>query len=320
MLKIVILLILGLIIICYKLNSARIKLQQQVKHLSPMIQTVENSKDILYYLEIKPRLKYQYLSPVIENFLGINSLEEHLKNPDYYYEIVHPDDYNMAVEKLSGKTDFSKPIITRMRNDEGKYLWFEEYATPIYENGEFIAIHGVHRNIDDRILLQQQLEYKVTHDALTDIYNREHFENQLQRYNEKIDVSIAIIICDLDELKMINDHYGHKVGDNLIQESAKLLMQCANEEVKDEDEVEVARIGGDEFAITLINTDPLQVETFLVKVQNRIDHFNEETDTFNIKMSKGHAYHFSSIGKMEQLFVEADSKMYKEKNNKVTSR
>ncbi|MFF2753502.1 diguanylate cyclase domain-containing protein [Psychrobacillus sp. NPDC058041] len=313
MLKIVILLMLVLIIVCYKLNSMRVELQQ-VKHLNPMLQTVDNSKDILYFCEVKPKLKYRYLSPVVENFLGINSLEEHLKNPDYFYEIIHPDDYGIAAEKLSGKIDYSKPIVVRLRNNEGKYIWFEEYAAPIYENGELVAIQGVFRNIDDRILLQQQLEYKVTHDALTDVYNREHFESQLQKYNEKVDVSIAIIICDLDELKMINDHYGHKVGDNLIKESAKLLMQCASEEV------EVARIGGDEFAITLINSDPLQVETFLVEVQNRIDYFNETTDSFNIKISKGYAYHFSSIGKMEQLFVEADSKMYKEKNKKVTSR
>lgn len=305
---------LGLIIVCYKLNSSRVELQQQIKHLNPMLQTVDNSKDILYFCEVKPKLKYRYLSPVIETFLGINSLEEHLKNPNLFFEIIHPDDYRIAVEKKSGKIDFNKPIVVRLRNNEGKYMWFEEYATPIYENGELVAVHGVYRNIDDRILLQQQLEYKVTHDALTDIYNRGYFESQLQKYNEELDVSIAIIICDLDELKMINDHYGHKIGDNLIKEFANLLMQCASEEV------EVARIGGDEFAITLINTDPLQVEAFLIEVQNKIDYFNETTDSFNIKMSKGYAYHYSSIGKMEQLFVEADSNMYKEKNKRVNSR
>ena len=61
-----ILLIIGLIIACLRLNSKRIKLQQQLNQLTPMIQVVENSKDVLYFCDTKPKLKYRYLSPVID--------------------------------------------------------------------------------------------------------------------------------------------------------------------------------------------------------------------------------------------------------------
>ena len=223
-----VLLIIGLIIVCLQLNLMRIKLQQQMNRLSPMIQVVENAKDILYYCDTKPKLKYGYLSPVVDNMLGPNSLKEHLKYPDKLYEIVHPDDYEILLKKVTGDLDYSKPIILRLKNTIGEYIWFEEYATPIYENGEVIAVQGIYRNINDKVELQKKLEYKISHDALTNIYNREYFESKFEYYDTENDVAIAIVICDLDELKYINDHFGHKMGDTLIKETANLLYRISS--------------------------------------------------------------------------------------------
>ncbi|PLT33923.1 diguanylate cyclase domain-containing protein [Bacillus sp. V5-8f] len=63
----------------------------------------------------------------------------------------------------------------------------------------------------------------MSHDALTDIFNREYFEQNKDKYNRCIDVPIGIILCDLDELKYNNDNFGHERGDLLIIETAKLL-------------------------------------------------------------------------------------------------
>ncbi|MFJ8264015.1 diguanylate cyclase domain-containing protein [Rummeliibacillus sp. NPDC094406] len=303
-------LLVGIFIVCLKLNSMRLKLQQQMKHLTPMIQVVENAKDILYYCDTKPKLKYRYLSPVIDNILGPNSLKEHLHCSDKIYEIVHPDDYETLLKKTTGNLDYSKPIILRLKRYDGKYIWFEEYATPIYENSEVVAVQGIYRNINEKVELQKKLEYKVSHDALTNIYNREYFETKFYYYDNESNVPVAIVICDLDELKFINDQFGHKMGDVLIQEAAKLLYKISSEK-----EI-VARIGGDEFAIILIDTNPSQIEVFLANLQNEIDLFNSSNHTFYIKMSKGYAYSSSSISKMKQLFIEADNKMYVEKRKK----
>jgi len=154
------------------------------------------------------------------------------------------------------------------------------------------------------------LEYKVSHDALTNIYNREYFESKFEYYDRESDVSVAIVICDLDELKSINDHFGHKMGDALIKEAANLLYKISSEK-----EI-VARIGGDEFAIILIDTDPWQIEEFLANVQNEINFFNSSTPTFYIKMSKGYAYSASSLSNMKELFIQADNQMYEEKKSK----
>ena len=280
-LVIVVILLLGLIVVCFALHSVRVKLQQQVNYVTPMIQAVENAKDILYYCETKPRLRYRYLSPAVDHLLGPHTLEEHINNPYLIYEIVHPDDYHIFEKKEAGEIDFNKPIVVRLRDYQNRYIWFEEYATPIFENGEVVAVLGIYRNIDDKVELQRQLQYKISHDSLTDLYNREYFECQMKKYDKEVNVPIAIVICDLDELKFINDHYGHMMGDQLIKETAALLKECSSEKVI------TARIGGDEFAIMLIDTDPSQIATFLTKLQEKIALFNSGSDLLRIKMSQG---------------------------------
>ena len=54
--------------------------------------------------------------------------------------------------------------------------------TPVYKGGKFVAVQGIFRNIDDMVALQQKLEYKSTHDALTDLYNREFFQSKMTFY------------------------------------------------------------------------------------------------------------------------------------------
>ena len=114
-----------------------------------MVETVENIRDILYYCETVPKLNYLYLSPTVNDLLGPNTLEEHLQNPEKIFEIVHPDDRETLVRKRFGQLNFNQPIKVRFRNHLGQYIWFEEYATPVYKDGKLVAVQGIFRNIDD---------------------------------------------------------------------------------------------------------------------------------------------------------------------------
>lgn len=306
-----VLLLVILIIVILLLNFKRSKLQQEVDSVIPMLEVVENLKDIMYYCELKPNLKYRYLSPVVDQFFGEGAMQEHIKNPSIIFrDLVHPDDRHILVKKNNGELDYSKPIVTRLKNADGKYIWFEEYATPVYDQEGLIAIQGVLRDISEKVELQQRLEYKVTHDALTNVYNRGFFESQLDYFNWKRDVPVAVLICDVDELKLVNDHFGHRVGDSLIRETAKLLNSTVIENGI------VARIGGDEFAVIFINTELLHIEKYLTDLRKEIDLFNSVSRPYRVKISVGYAYSPSSLGKMDALFVEADKKMYEEKIGK----
>ena len=279
-----------------------------------IIQLVEDSKDIVYYFEVQPEFKFRYVSPSLDNYLGSGVVKSSYDNPLVCFERIHPDDYEILSRKVHGDLDFSKPIIERWRNNEQIYLTFEEYANPVYDNeGNLIAVEGIIRNIDDKIRLQQDLEYRVTHDALTGVYSREFYERIVQKYGNEIDTSIGIILCDIDKLKFVNDNFGHKKGDALIKETARVLNNCSDKNVI------VARIGGDEFIVLITGEKRVRVEDVLEDISKRILDYNKKSDDIQIKVSKGCAFSEHSIGVMEQLFFEADSNMYLDKNSKRQS-
>lgn len=301
------LLVLLLLLLCLKLFKQKSELQQKLEFFEPLIETVENARDILYYCETVPQLNYLYLSPSVNELIGPKTLETHLINPDKIFEIVHPDDKHILIKKLFGQLDFKKPIKVRFKNHLGQYIWFEEYSTPIYKNGKFVAVQGIIRNIDDKVSLQKQLEYKSTHDPLTDLYNRAFFQMKMDYFNE-LEIPIAVVIADLDELKPINDTYGHQMGDLLIREAAKCLMAYADKDMI------VARIGGDEFAIMMPNADVSKVESYIKKVKEKLLHIHGNLPISSIKMSIGYAHGKTSYGIMNELLTRADANMYREKN------
>lgn len=301
-------LIIGLFISCVYQSKQKAKLQQEVSLLKPMVKTVNNIRDILYYCETVPKLNYLYLSPTVDDLLGPGTLEEHLQNPDKIFDIVHPDDMGILKKKELGQLDFNEPIKVRFRNHEGKYIWFEEYARPVYKDGKFVAVTGIYRNIDDMVALQEQLEYKSTHDALTNVRNREYFESKMSFFNQ-CKIPMGIVIADLDELKQINDNYGHQMGDRLIREAANGLNTHA------EAGMIVARIGGDEFAVLIPNATVLQIKQYVEKVQDEMQQRVGLTHS-PIQISIGYEYANNSFGVMEQLMSVADENMYQNKNSK----
>ncbi|MEK4628154.1 sensor domain-containing diguanylate cyclase [Solibacillus sp. FSL R7-0682] len=280
---------------------------------SAILKLAESSKDIIYYYQVHPDYGHKYMSPSVECFLGEGMQQRLFTEPYLIFERIHPKDYDILLSKLNGTIDYSKAIKQRIRDNDGNYKWFEEHATPVYENGELIAVQGILRNIDEKVQLEQELNYKLYHDSLTNIYNRDFFEKLMDTYNTIENTSIAIILCDLDDLKMINDTKGHKSGDHLIQEAAKVLDQFST------DCLFVSRIGGDEFAIIMPNVDQNQVEDLCTRIVEQLHYYNDSQPSFKLRMSMGFAHSQQSVGEMDRLFVEADGKMYEQKRNRKQS-
>lgn len=294
-----------LAIFCLSIYLKNRKLRQQLKYLKPMIEAVENVRDIIYYCEVKPTLKYLYLSESINHFLGLGSKKMHMSDPMKYYDILHPDDKEIGEKKQNGELDYSKLIQIRLRNKDGEYIWFEEFVTPIYRNGNLKAVVGICRNVQEKVALQKQLEIKAHYDTMTGVYNREYFQLKMNEY-DKNNYQIGVLVADLDGLKWMNDHHGHQKGDILILEAAKLFNQLSS------DHVIVSRIGGDEFTLLVTDLTERQVQQMKDSLFNMIAIYNESAE-FPVNVSIGLAYSETSKGKMEQLFAEADFAMYEQK-------
>lgn len=302
--------LLGLVIgsITYAAYARLRKNKFQKESISSIL--VERSKDIIYYYELKPVYKHVYTSPSVDFFLGEGTLDALYRDSNMPFEMIHPDDFAIMKQKTSGTINYNEGIIQRIKGTDGVYKWFEEYTTPIYKNGEIVAVQGIMRNIDDKIKLEKDLNYRVSHDALTDIYNRNYFEQMMGYYNQKENASLGLVLCDLDRLKYVNDTYGHKKGDQLIQAAAQLLKSVFSENAI------VSRVGGDEFVILLPQTTLPQIELLCDQLREKISHSPSFTDELHLHMSIGTAFSEQSLGKTESLYVEADLKMYEDKRQK----
>lgn len=144
------------------------------------------------------------------------------------------------------RTYFEESIV----DDEGNIQYLEKVETPIFDdNGDVSGIIGIGHDITKRKELEIALRHDSTHDILTGLYNRAFFETELERFARSRMFPMSIVIADLNNLKAVNDTLGHEAGDDLIRLAAGILFGVFRSEDI------VARIGGDEFAILLPETD-----------------------------------------------------------------
>ncbi|WP_158282298.1 sensor domain-containing diguanylate cyclase [Salipaludibacillus keqinensis] len=276
------------------------EIQQAERSKDEIIDLVEHSKDIIYYFRSEPEYEYLYLSPSVNKVLGWD-IVKHYENPEEIFAFIHPEDYPTLLNKIHGKVDFSRPLLQRWKHIKGHYIWFEETARPVYENGVFIGVQGILRNITEKIALQKKLEYQSLHDELTGLSNRYAFRDRVSYLNNLSDSSVGLLVCDMNNLKNINDTHGHVAGDQSIQHTAEYLITQLNEENQ-----HVYRIGGDEFVIITTDISETDFTNFCAQITNSL-----KQNAVNI--SVGNAYATSSKGKMDELFKMADKSMY---NNK----
>src|SRR6056297_2302327 len=117
-----------------------------------------------------------------------------------------------------------------------------EKTKVLYDNNKTLGFLGIGLDITKRKQKEEEIKRLSFYDQLTELYNRRYFENELKRLDKSRQLPIIIIVGDMDNLKNINDNYGHKKGDEFIKKTGDIL----NNSVRKENVV--ARIGGDEFA------------------------------------------------------------------------
>ncbi|GAP15534.1 protein containg PAS domain S-box [Longilinea arvoryzae] len=184
-------------------------------------------------------------------------------------------------------------------------------ATPRFDpNGKFQGSFAVIRDITERKLVEEDLRYRSTHDALTGLHNRFFFEEELSRLEENHRQSISMLMVDLDGLKKINDTRGHFAGDEALRLVAQLLRAC----LRGEDLV--ARLGGDEFAVLLPNTRSAEMERIIARMRRMIRKFNQRRPEMPISLSIGGATALPGAS-LRRALEKADQQLYEEKKQKI---
>ena len=156
------------------------------------------------------------------------------------------------------------------------------------------------------------LRHEATHDPLTGLPNRKEFTKQVNRELSGHSHS-AIIFCDLNRFKAINDRFGHANGDQVLIEVAQRLRGC----VRPDDFV--SRLGGDEFIILLRNTTPAEVHAINQRIMTAIARPVLTSDQpATIGVTTGTAF-TDNDADADELIERADHAMYLAKTNRQTS-
>lgn len=157
-------------------------------------------------------------------------------------------------------------------------------------------------------------EEEISMDKLTGINNRNSFNEYIQNKfnNTNSDQIISLMFMDINDFKLINDRYGHLVGDDILVKVAATIKKTCNDFDKN---LFLARYGGDEFVLVSINS-----EDELIKLKNKInENVTNESKKYKYKVSLSIGYvtglkkYFESV---EQLIRLADDDMYKNKKKK----
>lgn len=168
-------------------------------------------------------------------------------------------------------------------------------------------------DITARKKAEQYLEYLGKHDVLTQLKNRTFLADELNRLKRKGPFPIHAIAIDLNNLKEINDSMGHAAGDTLLRRMGEVLNKVAD------NQVQAARMGGDEFVVLLPGTDEDQVQKISDLIRELVVMSNQYHVGPPLSLSMGTASCVNGQG-IEDMLREADLAMYADKRRYYAER
>ena len=171
----------------------------------------------------------------------------------------------------------------RGRRRDGSEFWFS-LSCQIRKNGEGDFLYGSIVDITEKKQSDLSLQYLATHDSLTGVYNRRQFESMFKdKAVNANDTPVCLLFLDLDRFKVVNDTCGHKAGDVLIKDIARLIENTLLSDAQ------LGRLGGDEFGIIYSGIDADAVYLNAVKILNAVQAYRFMWDNriFNLGVSIG---------------------------------
>ena len=263
------------------------------------------------------KFKIVKVNKTFEQIAG-NNLEVILYNG--FLKFIHIEDIAETLNSLTKVNDVN-PMVTfcnKLRKNNNNYIEVEWWCMLnkgyIYLSGRDVTAEKVmKRKIEqankELLMLNEQLKGKnekllksAITDELTGVYNRKFFEKRVVEEMEIADRAnehISLIIFDLDRFKLVNDNFGHQFGDEVL----KRTTQIAGDLIRKTDFLN--RVGGEEFAIILPNTNKAQAVFVAEKVRKAL----EDNKHFKVGQVTG------SFGVAERMKAESLRSWYKRADN-----
>lgn len=277
---------------------------------------MDYSLDLFAYLDAEQ--KYQFVSQSYANFYGYDEDDLIGQKPVTVFDTDSLD--GVILPNLKKCWTEAKPV------NYQAWLMPKKSATPVFmynsylphiskSTGKVVGIIVIAKDVTEFKRAEGLLSKSANTDALTNIPNRLYLENQLAALTKSTarrSDRFALLFCDLDGFKQVNDSFGHAVGDKVLFQVASRLKNLVREEDI------LARYGGDEFAILIT---PLVDPDILPTIRNKIEKviaqpFDVGGNTIEIGISIGISLFPDEAITKDALFDVADKRMYSNKHSK----
>ncbi|MCG5501227.1 diguanylate cyclase [Ectothiorhodospira lacustris] len=205
-----------------------------------------------------------------------------------WFRRVHPDDLHHARELLDRHLEGNSPHYEtehRVRGKDGGWRWILARGLVVRRDskGSPLRMVGTISDITDRKRMEQELREMATTDHLTGLSNRRHFLDRMQdeilRMDRNPDHQAAVMMLDLDHFKHVNDTHGHSTGDTVLRHFASLVRYCLRKSDF------AGRMGGEEFAVLLPDTDLQDAIALAERLRKRIARIPVRTEDLEISIT-----------------------------------
>ncbi|MBM7562464.1 HD domain-containing phosphohydrolase [Fusibacter tunisiensis] len=286
----------------------RILVNRKTKAVNQLNQTLIQSEN-------KSRAIINALPDIVFTINGEGEFID-VKNSDAH-EVYYPEDHLVGKKinvLLSDKysSQCMRAIKLALGSGSVQTLEYEiqHHGKPFYYEMRLVKSRGdevvaIARNITADKERRDYVEYLSYHDQLTGLYNRRFFVEELKRLDVERNYPLCLIMADVNGLKLINDSFGHTVGDELLIKVADVLKEACRE-----DEI-ISRIGGDEFVILVPNMPSAHAEVLIDRVKAISKTVN--VNSIDISVSFGWAVKEKSSQSIDEIFNEAEDLMYSKK-------
>lgn len=192
---------------------------------------------------------------------------------------------------------------TVLTSRTGETYDLENSASPIPDDmGVLAGVVLVFRDVTEKKEQRKKIEYMSFHDALTGLYNRRFFEEELHRLDTVRNYPITILMGDVNSLKLTNDIFGHGAGDMLLTTVSQAMQAvCRSDDI-------IARWGGDEFVVVLPRTGPEDAKGIAERIKEELS--TRRARAIRCSISLGYDTKTEESEDIFQVLNNAEAKMY----------
>lgn len=291
-------------------QKQRLKANELIKNQKVLLQSSLDSTKTMEIFVIDTQYQYLAFNQFhASNMKHYNSID--IQKGMNYLDCIYSEKMKKRIKEsidlaLMGET--VKKVI-EVEVNKGQYL--EEIYTPIIgEEGKISGATVFSEDVTENYLHELSVLHLSYRDHLTNLYNRRYYTEELERLDQPKYYPLSIVIADINGLKIMNDAFGHLMGDQLLIKVANIFIETFKKESR------VTRIGGDEFIILMPNTSTESAHNQIEVLKKSLE--EERIMDMSISVSFGMATKLENEP-IEDILKSAEDDMYTHKLFEINS-